>query len=406
MPARRENAPPTTTQPNLSAYFDTLQQTSRTYQNSYAPQQLPQVEYQNPYGNGVGNCGQVTMSGYLQMQHELRRKSEQDQYRQSMQYGLESRQDSQQHLRNMLPSENITHSHGSLPDPTVAQLDPVIHENMQHGRDNPHVATNSHHVTANLQPHDNNGFHTDTNTQRQSTSGLYAAPNTQQQNFSGPSIATNVSRQYTSSSPINASMQQQTNSTLYANPTTQHHNTYATTGSQFPSITSHFPPGARNATPPQPSTYAELLRDCKIAPPSARTLPNIGAAQSESPTSQPRNPIPQIGYERDLVRRGVYLSIWSAVKRTYPDSYKSINICEPSPHTPRHDTVRAKINFGEWGQPPEHAIDRSPAGAKSIRDPLWGCPPVRVGRDPRYQQVSTHDGRRTYLEDAPGGGRV
>lgn len=68
--------------------------------------------------------------------------------------------------------------------------------------------------------------------------------------------------------------------------------------------------------------------------------------------------------------------------------------------------MQAKVNFAEWGQPPEHAIDRSPAGALSIRDPLWGSPPVRVGRDPRYQQVSTHDGRRTYLEDAPGGGRV
>lgn len=272
MPGRDKNAPPTTVQPNVSAYFDALQQAPYTSQNSYGLKQLPQAEYQRLSANEVGKFGQVSMPGYFRMQHDSRRKFAHDQYRQPTQLGLESRQDSQQHLRDMLPSENVTHSYGSLPDPTVADLDPIIYENMQHNRDNPHVATNGHYVTANLQPYDMNGFYPDTNTQRQSTSGLYAAPDTQQQNFSGPSMAINVPRQDTSSSSINANIQQQTTSTLSANPTTQHHNAYTTTGNQFPSSTSHFPLGAQNATAREdllPSTYASLLRGCKLAPPSA-----------------------------------------------------------------------------------------------------------------------------------------
>lgn len=62
--------------------------------------------------------------------------------------------------------------------------------------------------------------------------------------------------------------------------------------------------------------------------------------------------------------------------------------------------------FAVWSRPAEHAIDNSFDGNKSLFDKHWGSPPARVGRDPRYQQTMTTDGRATYFEDpARGMGR-
>lgn len=63
-------------------------------------------------------------------------------------------------------------------------------------------------------------------------------------------------------------------------------------------------------------------------------------------------------------------------------------------------------HFANWTRPAEHAIDKSSDGNKSVFDKNWGSPPARVGRDPRYQQTMTTDGRATYFEDpARGMGR-
>lgn len=56
-------------------------------------------------------------------------------------------------------------------------------------------------------------------------------------------------------------------------------------------------------------------------------------------------------------------------------------------------------HFTNWARPAEHAIDKSFDGNKSVFDKNWGTPPARVGRDPRYQQTMTTDGRATYFED-------
>ncbi|KXT07256.1 hypothetical protein AC578_2502 [Pseudocercospora eumusae] len=40
-----------------------------------------------------------------------------------------------------------------------------------------------------------------------------------------------------------------------------------------------------------------------------------------------------------------------------------------------------------WSQPPEWCIDRSPKGNESFFDGVWGQPPARVGRDPRYRNM-------------------
>ncbi|EME85977.1 uncharacterized protein MYCFIDRAFT_206679 [Pseudocercospora fijiensis CIRAD86] len=40
-----------------------------------------------------------------------------------------------------------------------------------------------------------------------------------------------------------------------------------------------------------------------------------------------------------------------------------------------------------WSQPPEWCIDRSPKGNESFFDSVWGQPPARVGRDPRYRNM-------------------
>ncbi len=59
--------------------------------------------------------------------------------------------------------------------------------------------------------------------------------------------------------------------------------------------------------------------------------------------------------------------------------------------------------FAHWGRPAEHAIDNTPNGNHSFFDQGWGAPPDRVGRDPRYQQSRTSDGRATYFEDPASG---
>lgn len=56
-------------------------------------------------------------------------------------------------------------------------------------------------------------------------------------------------------------------------------------------------------------------------------------------------------------------------------------------------------HFANWTRPAEHAIHKSLDGNKSMFDKNWGTPPARVGRDPRYQQTMTNDGRATYFED-------
>lgn len=62
--------------------------------------------------------------------------------------------------------------------------------------------------------------------------------------------------------------------------------------------------------------------------------------------------------------------------------------------------------FAHWTRPAEHVIDNTPNGNNSFFDQGWGAPPDRVGRDPRYQQSRTSDGRATYFEDpARGVGR-
>ncbi|TKA23678.1 hypothetical protein B0A50_06514 [Salinomyces thailandicus] len=49
--------------------------------------------------------------------------------------------------------------------------------------------------------------------------------------------------------------------------------------------------------------------------------------------------------------------------------------------------------FCPWVTPPDWAIDRSPSGNKSFYDDgVWGQPPARVGRDPRYRPLSAEGG--------------
>ncbi|KXT17410.1 hypothetical protein AC579_5747 [Pseudocercospora musae] len=43
--------------------------------------------------------------------------------------------------------------------------------------------------------------------------------------------------------------------------------------------------------------------------------------------------------------------------------------------------------WSRWSQPPEWCVDRSPKGNESFFDSVWGQPPARVGRDPRYRNT-------------------
>ena len=61
-------------------------------------------------------------------------------------------------------------------------------------------------------------------------------------------------------------------------------------------------------------------------------------------------------------------------------------------------------SFARWGRPSEWAIDNTKDGNKSFFGGGFEAAPLRVARDPRYQQTMTSDGRPTYFED-PGKGK-
>lgn len=44
-------------------------------------------------------------------------------------------------------------------------------------------------------------------------------------------------------------------------------------------------------------------------------------------------------------------------------------------------------------------LDKSGGGNGSLYGDNWGCPPERVGRDPRYAKV-LHEGNETYFESS------
>lgn len=55
--------------------------------------------------------------------------------------------------------------------------------------------------------------------------------------------------------------------------------------------------------------------------------------------------------------------------------------------------------FAHWARPGEWAVDKSRDGNKSFFGGGFEAAPLRVARDPRYQQTMTLDGRSTYFED-------